>query len=139
MPTALRLIGWAGDRCLRLFAADSAGESRMPPTAEATLREGSYSCRGSERSHGAGGKVAAITLATRISADLVILDDLAARRVARSLNLGVRGTVGLLEAAWRRGYLPQLRAAFARLREEGIYLNLQILNAVPASNGFSGL
>ena len=62
------------------------------------------------------GERAAILLAQGIEADLVILDDRAAREAARSAGLKVTGTLGILEAGARRGRVD-LRAAVKRLRK----------------------
>jgi predicted nucleic acid-binding protein len=45
----------------------------------------------------------------------VLLDDYKARKVAAAEGLEVHGSVGLLEAFYRRGYLTDLRAAFQQL------------------------
>jgi len=49
------------------------------------------------------GEVEAISLALELAADLLLADDRKARTVARSRNLAVAGTVGVLELAAQRG------------------------------------
>jgi uncharacterized protein len=65
------------------------------------------------------GETAVIALAFRIRADLVILDDLAARNVAAELGLGITGTLGVLAAAHRKGVLHDLQQAVQDLHSSG--------------------
>lgn len=58
------------------------------------------------------GELSAILLAKECKADAVLLDDHQARQLAKREGLTVLGTVGLLEAFYVRGYLPDLNAAF---------------------------
>ena len=51
------------------------------------------------------GESEAIILTEAISADLLIVDEAAARDVARSLNIRITGTIGLLMEAYERGLL----------------------------------
>jgi len=55
------------------------------------------------------GEASAIALATEISCDYIILDDLAARKLAATLNLPVKGTVGVLLSAKQSGIIPSFR------------------------------
>jgi len=52
------------------------------------------------------GESEAIALALEVGADQILLDDLAARRLATSLGLEVIGTLGLLLQAKDRGLVP---------------------------------
>jgi predicted nucleic acid-binding protein len=65
------------------------------------------------------GETAVIAFALRIKADLVILDDLAARNVAAELGLNVTGTLGVLLAAHKKGILKDLRGAIGDLTGSG--------------------
>jgi predicted nucleic acid-binding protein len=57
------------------------------------------------------------------------VDDLAApRRCAATLGIPVRGTLGLILTAQRRGVIPQARPALENLRRSGMYLSDHILN-----------
>lgn len=55
------------------------------------------------------GESESIALALELKPHYLLLDDLAARRLAQSLNLNVIGTVGLLMLARKRGLVPALR------------------------------
>jgi len=57
------------------------------------------------------GEREALSLATDFAAAWLIVDDLAARRIARELHLRVTVALGVLLAAKRRGLIPLLRPA----------------------------
>lgn len=61
------------------------------------------------------GEREALELALELGADLVLLDDRAAREAARGLGLRVTGVLGVLDAAARRG-LVDLPRAVSRLK-----------------------
>lgn len=64
------------------------------------------------------GEAEAIALALQTQAEVVLLDDSEARRVARQLNLRVTGVVGILIRAKREGKIASLRVERERLRTE---------------------
>lgn len=66
-----------------------------------------------------------------------ILDDQAARRCATALDIRVRGTVGLVLAARRRGLLPAARPVLEQLRRSGMYLSDRVLEQALARVGES--
>lgn len=57
-----------------------------------------------------------------------ILDDLAARRCAAAINLQVRGTLGLVLVAKKRGQIPLARPVLESLRRSGMYLSDSVLD-----------
>jgi predicted nucleic acid-binding protein len=57
-----------------------------------------------------------------------IIDDLAGRRCAAALAIPVRGTLGLILTAKRRGRIPQARPVLERLRQAGMYLSDRTMN-----------
>jgi predicted nucleic acid-binding protein len=59
---------------------------------------------------------------------VVIVDDLAARRCAATLGIPVRGTLGLILTAKKKGVIPQARPVLENLRQSGMYLSDRILN-----------
>ena len=75
------------------------------------------------------GELSVLVLANEIGADLLLLDDLAARRLARVGGFRVQGTVGIVEAGFTRGYLKDLRGAFGELLTRGVFLDPAFLNA----------
>lgn len=61
------------------------------------------------------GERGAILLAKDLKANLVLLDEWKALRVARDAGLSVVGCLGILEAAARRGLVHDLRQAYIDL------------------------
>ena len=73
------------------------------------------------------GERAALLLAQSLKADLVLLDEWKARRVARDAGLSVVGCLGILEAGARRGLVPDLRQAYIDLLRQGIRFDIRLL------------
>jgi predicted nucleic acid-binding protein len=63
---------------------------------------------------------------------LAVLDDLAARRCAVTLGIPVRGTLGLVILAKKRGEIGAARPLLEALRRGGLYLSDAVLNAALA-------
>lgn len=78
------------------------------------------------------GERAAITLAVRVKAQLLLMDDRAAVAAARALGFAVTGTLGLLDRAARRGLLD-LAAAFAALQATNFHTSQPLLDALIAA------
>jgi predicted nucleic acid-binding protein len=57
-----------------------------------------------------------------------ILDDLSGRRCAEALGIPVRGTLGLVLLAKRRGRLPAARPVLESLRQAGMFLSERVMN-----------
>ncbi len=76
------------------------------------------------------GETAVIALASRIRADLVILDDLAARNVAVALGLNVTGTLGILLAAHKKGILSDIEKTVSALSESGFRISDKMIQFV---------
>jgi hypothetical protein len=66
---------------------------------------------------------------------LLLLDDLAARRVALGLGIAVTGTAGVVLLAKRRGLINAVRPTLERLREAGLYLAQPLYNGLLAEAG----
>jgi predicted nucleic acid-binding protein len=58
-----------------------------------------------------------------------ICDDLAARRCAKTLNIPVRGTVGIILLAKQRGIIPTARPIMENMVRSGMYLSARTMNA----------
>ena len=54
---------------------------------------------------------------------VVIIDDAAGRRVARTLNIPFVGTVGLLLLAKQQGMLDSMTFALQSLKDSGLWLS----------------
>ncbi|MGK7903477.1 MAG: DUF3368 domain-containing protein [Hormoscilla sp.] len=72
------------------------------------------------------GEREAILLAEQMQAELVILDDKAARRIARERTLKIIGLIGILKDAARTG-LVDLQVTFERLQEVGFWVAPSLL------------
>jgi predicted nucleic acid-binding protein len=66
---------------------------------------------------------------------VLIIDDLAARRCAATYGIPVRGTLGLILTAKKRGIIPQARPVLGKLRQSGMYMSDRILNQTLALIG----
>ena len=73
------------------------------------------------------GERGAILLAKSLQADLVLLDDSKARRVARDAGLSVVGCLGILEAGARKGLVSDLRLVYIDLLRQGIRFDINLL------------
>ncbi len=75
------------------------------------------------------GELSTMLLAKEIGADLIIVDDLGARKIAQKEGFKIVGTIAILEACYRKGNLSDLREAYGRLLKRSIYINLDLMNA----------
>ncbi len=73
------------------------------------------------------GETAAIALAVSIKAEMIVLDDLAARRIAREIGLKISGTLGIVLAAHRRGLLDDVAGTLDDLRSAGFHLSKTLI------------
>ena len=72
---------------------------------------------------------------TELVSPLLILDEQSARRLARSLGLRVIGTVGLLLAGKRRGFLTAVRPELDRLLAARFVMDQDLYDHVIAEAG----
>jgi len=69
------------------------------------------------------GERAVLAVALEEPDSQVVIDDLAARRCARTLNLPIQGTLGLVLVAKQLGMIPDVRPVLDRLRQTGMYVS----------------
>ena len=81
------------------------------------------------------GEAAALAVAKALSADLVLMDDRQGRRAAATLGLSVKGTLGILLAAKRGGFLDKVGPLVAALVEQGAWLSPALKRQVLAAAG----
>lgn len=73
------------------------------------------------------GESEVLTWAYLHSGTEVILDDLAARRCAETLEIPVRGTLGVVLIAKQRKAIPSARQVLEELRLSGMYLSDSVM------------
>lgn len=77
------------------------------------------------------GEVEVMILAQQeIKADLVIIDDNAAKKTAKYLGLPVTGTMGVLLKAKREGYITEIASVIEEMRRKGFYISDSLVNMV---------
>jgi predicted nucleic acid-binding protein len=81
------------------------------------------------------GESEAISLAIEVSARWIILDDRPARRIAQSLGIPVIGTLGVLLASKRRGFLPIIRPCVDALVSSNFYIDPDLYKRVLSDAG----
>jgi predicted nucleic acid-binding protein len=72
------------------------------------------------------GEVEVMILAQEIKADLVIIDDNAARKTAIYLGLPLTGTVGVLLRAKAEGLVPKVMPIVDNMEQNGLYYGPQL-------------
>lgn len=69
------------------------------------------------------GEASAIALAQEIDCDYLIIDDLAARKLAQKLRLPVKGTVGVILSAKLKGIIPSFRTYLNMIQQTNFRLS----------------
>ena len=69
------------------------------------------------------GEIEVLMLAQEYGADLLILDDNAAKKTAKYLGFTVTGTMGVLLKAKREGYIEKVKPLMENLIADGFYIN----------------
>ena len=81
------------------------------------------------------GEVEVIILAQERSADLLIIDDNAAKKTAKYLGLTVTGTMGVNLRAKREGHINAVKPLIDSLIKDGLYVSTQVQNFVLTEAG----
>lgn len=76
------------------------------------------------------GEVEVMILAQERNADLVILDDNAAKKTAKYLGLTVTGTLGVLVKAKRQRIIEEVRPLLSEMRQNGFYVSKTVESMV---------
>ena len=76
------------------------------------------------------GEVEVMILAQEKKADLVILDDNAAKKTAKFLGLRVIGTLGILVLAKKRGYIKEVSPVLDALKRDGFFVSGDLCDLV---------
>ena len=85
------------------------------------------------------GESQVIAVAVRRKAQLVLIDELKARRIAGQVyGLRVRGSAGILIQAKRAGLVSAVRPLFTAMRQEGYYLSTRLIEMACREAGEPG-
>ena len=74
------------------------------------------------------GERSLIGLAWSLKADLLLIDEVRARRAIRTPGFPIAGSVAMLERGARLGYVAKLRSVYLDLLRGGIYYSPRLLN-----------
>lgn len=72
------------------------------------------------------GEVEVMILAQEQKADLVIIDDNAAKKTAKYLGLTVTGTLGVLLKAKQKGLIEKIKPLLFEMKRNGFYIDAKI-------------
>ncbi len=76
------------------------------------------------------GEVDVMILAEEMKADLLLMDDNAAKKTAKFLGMNVTGTLGVLIRAKREGYITAVKPLLDALTADGLYISEIVYNQV---------
>lgn len=105
---------------LALYLSDKVAETSITPTL-------------SLPSHLGEGEVDAMRLYQELKADMLLLDDLRARKVAKFNHIKVMGSLGLLLLAKRRHLIESISPYLTRLEQSNIHIADDLLSQVKAT------
>ncbi|MBO4438924.1 MAG: DUF3368 domain-containing protein [Spirochaetaceae bacterium] len=76
------------------------------------------------------GESEAIVLTDTIKADLILLDEIHARQVAKNIGINIMGTVGILKTAYNHGLITaeEIRSAVEIFRSNGRHISENLLS-----------
>ncbi len=72
------------------------------------------------------GEAEVIILAKEQDADIVLMDEIMGRIIAKQFNLNVTGTIGVLLKAKERGLVNAIKEILTELQEKGTWLNTKL-------------
>lgn len=76
------------------------------------------------------GEAEVVTLGQEMDADLVLLDNREPRMFARTVNLKVIGTIGIIIMAWQKGLLKEPLEVINKLKANGFWIADQLLKKI---------
>ena len=76
------------------------------------------------------GEVEVMMLSNEISADLLIIDDNAAKKTAKFLGFTVTGTLGVILKAKSEGIIPQVKPILDEILRQGFYISSKLIETI---------
>lgn len=76
------------------------------------------------------GEKEVILLGKEMGADLLLLDDMKARKIARAVGFTVLGLLGFLVLAKKKGLLPEIRPLVTELKQKGFYIADRLVQSI---------
>lgn len=76
------------------------------------------------------GEAEVIVLAAELGADFLILDEKKARKIAQANSQKVIGTIGILQAAKRKGFISDVKTQLDALIASGIWIDRKLYQSV---------
>lgn len=70
-------------------------------------------------------------------ADLIILDDMAARKTAEFLGLPLSGTIGVLIKAKQKGIIPEVMPIIEEMEKSGFFISIKVKSMIANKTGES--
>jgi len=80
------------------------------------------------------GEAEAIVLARELNADILLLDEIKARKVAQANSQRIIGTIGIIQAAKRNGIVPSVKSCLDELIAQGIWIDRRLYQEVVTNN-----
>ncbi len=77
---------------------------------------------------GCTGESSVLALVNEHPGSEAIIDDLVGRKCAASLNIPVRGTLGIVLVAKKRGLIPKARPIIEAMMTAGLYLSRKVVD-----------
>jgi len=81
------------------------------------------------------GEAEAIVLAKELSAAELFVDERLGRRIAQTLGLPIKGTLGIVVRAKHRGLVPSVRGELDNLIRHGMWISARVYNATLQAAG----
>ena len=81
------------------------------------------------------GESETIVLAKELNADIVLIDEKKARKIAQVKSLKVMGTIGILQTAKDKGFITDLKTQLDNLIKNGIWIDKKLYQSVLQKTG----